>query len=76
MAAEVMQSTERVRRTWTNFTATGNPNGGGAPLWAVFTAGSGPFLAQDIPNTNESVAAYRSFYHCDFWDTQITYPVD
>jgi para-nitrobenzyl esterase len=73
--AEVTLSDQLVA-AWTNFTATGNPNGTGAPVWSVFTAGTGPFLAQDIPNTAESVPAFRTFYHCDFWDTQITYPTD
>jgi carboxylesterase type B len=59
---------------WTNFAASGNPNGPGAPVWAVFTAGSGPFLQEDIPNLAESVAQYRINYKCDFWDPRLTYP--
>jgi para-nitrobenzyl esterase len=59
---------------WTNFAANGNPNGTGAPVWAVFTAGSGPFLQQDIPNSAESVAQYRANYKCDFWDPLQVYP--
>ena len=61
---------------WTNFAATGNPNGTGAPVWPMFTAGSGPFLQQDIPNSAESVAQYRANYKCDFWDPLLTYPTD
>lgn len=61
---------------WTNFAASGNPNGTGAPLWPAFTTGSGPFLQQDIPNSAESVAQYRTNYHCDFWDPLLTYPTD
>jgi para-nitrobenzyl esterase len=61
---------------WTNFAATGDPNGTGAPTWPVFTAGSGPFLQQDIPNSAETVAQYRANYHCDFWDPLLTYPTD
>jgi para-nitrobenzyl esterase len=59
---------------WTNFAAHGNPNAPGAPVWAVFTAGSGPFLQEDIPNLAESVAQYRINYKCDFWDPLLTYP--
>ncbi len=61
---------------WTNFAASGNPNGTGAPVWAAFTAGSGPFLQEDIPNSAESVAQYRTNYKCDFWDPLLTYPTD
>ena len=61
---------------WTKFAATGDPNGTGAPTWSVFTAGSGPFLQQDIPNSAETVAQYRANYHCDFWDSRLTYPTD
>ena len=61
---------------WTKFAATGDPNGTGAPTWPVFTAGSGPFLQQDIPNSAETVAQYRANYKCDFWDTRLTYPTD
>jgi para-nitrobenzyl esterase len=61
---------------WTNFAASGNPNGTGAPVWAVFTGGSGPFLQEDIPNSAESVAQYRTNYKCDFWDPRLTYPTD
>jgi para-nitrobenzyl esterase len=61
---------------WTNFAANGNPNGTGAPVWPVFTAASGTFLQQDIPNAAESVAQYRTNYKCDFWDPLLTYPTD
>jgi para-nitrobenzyl esterase len=61
---------------WTNFAASGNPNGTGAPVWPVFTAGSGPFLQEDVPNSAESVLQYRTNYKCDFWDLSLTYPTD
>jgi para-nitrobenzyl esterase len=61
---------------WTNFAATGNPNGSKALKWAQFKANSGPFLQQDIPTSDESVAQYRSNYKCDFWDASLTYPTD
>jgi para-nitrobenzyl esterase len=60
---------------WTNFTATGNPNGTGAPLWPVVTPSSGPFLNENIPNSVTTEAAYRSAYQCNFWDPLILYPV-
>ncbi len=61
---------------WTNFAATGNPNGSRALKWNLFKANSGPFLQQDIPTSVEFVAQYRSNYKCDFWDSSLTYPTD
>lgn len=61
---------------WTNFAATGNPNGPGNLKWAQYRANSGPFLQQDIPTSVESVAQYRSNYKCNFWDSSLTYPTD
>jgi para-nitrobenzyl esterase len=59
---------------WTNFASTGNPNGSGAPNWPAFTTSSSTFLKEDIPNSVETEAQYRSFYQCDFWDPLLTYP--
>jgi para-nitrobenzyl esterase len=73
--AEVTLSNQLIA-AWTNFAATGNPNGPGALKWAKYKANSGPFLRQDIPTSNESVAQYRSNYKCDFWDSTLTYPTD
>jgi para-nitrobenzyl esterase len=62
--------------TWTNFAATGDPNGGGAPEWPEFTVDSPTFLQQDIPNATETEAQYRDFYQCDFWDQLLVYPTN
>jgi para-nitrobenzyl esterase len=59
---------------WTNFANTGNPNGSGAPVWPAFTTSSSTFLQEDIPNSAETEAQYRSSYQCDFWDPLLTYP--
>jgi para-nitrobenzyl esterase len=61
---------------WTNFTKTGNPNGTGAPVWPVTTAGSATFLQEDIPNANETEVQYRANYQCNFWDPLIVYPTN
>jgi para-nitrobenzyl esterase len=71
--AEITLSNQLVA-AWTNFAATGNPNGPGAPEWPVFTTGSPTFLQQDIPNSTETEAQYRAFYQCDFWDPLLVYP--
>ena len=66
--AEIGLSVQLVA-AWTNFVKTGNPNGAGAPVWPVFTSGTGPFLQEDIPNSLETEAQYRANYKCDFWDS-------
>jgi para-nitrobenzyl esterase len=55
---------------WTNFAATGNPNGKGAPVWPAFTTDSPTFLQQDTPSTTQTEDQYREMYKCDFWDQQ------
>ena len=70
--AEITLSDQLVA-AWTNFAKTGNPNGSGAPVWPVSTQSSVTFLQQDIPNSIETEAQYRSFYRCDFWDALLTY---
>ena len=71
--AEITLSNQLVK-AWTNFTKTGNPNGAGAPTWPVSTPSSVTFLQQDIPNSAETEAQYRTNYKCDFWDPLLTYP--
>ena len=61
---------DQIVGAWTNFAKTGNPNGPGLPMWPVFTSGTGPFLAQDNPNSTETAAQYSNNYHCAFWATQ------
>jgi para-nitrobenzyl esterase len=73
--AEITLSDQLVA-AWTNFAATGNPNGAGAPEWPEFTAGSPAFLQQDIPNATETEAQYRAAYQCDFWDPLLVYPTN
>jgi para-nitrobenzyl esterase len=61
---------------WTNFAATGNPNGTGAPLWPVTTPSSGTFLNENIPTSVEAEAAYSAAYQCSsFWNALLLYPV-
>jgi para-nitrobenzyl esterase len=67
--AEIGLSNQLVA-AWTNFAATGNPNGAGVPSWPAMTAASPRILKQDISSSIYSESAYRSAYHCDFWDAQ------
>ena len=61
---------------WTNFAATGDPNGEGAPKWPEFTTDSPQFLEQNIPASVETAAAYREAYQCSFWDPLMVYPTE
>lgn len=49
---------------WTRFAATGDPNGGGAPVWPAVSA-SEPFLQLDA--TIATGTGWRNT-ECDFWD--------
>ena len=74
---------------WTQFAATGNPNGGAAPRWPRF-GGIAPQLQELIPKATapESEAVFAGFHQCAFWATskanwrpgdpplsQVTYPL-
>ena len=54
---------------WTNFAATGNPNGSGNATWPQSTAGAPVFLKEDIPLSTLTAAQFSSNHHCAFWDT-------
>ena len=56
---------------WTNFAATGNPNGSGDSPWPVFTTSSQKYLVEDLSLSTESVSEFRSAYKCDFWDPRL-----
>lgn len=56
---------------WTNFAATGNPNGSGDSPWPVFTTSSQKYLVQDLSLSTETVDEFRSAYKCDFWDPRL-----
>ena len=73
--AEVTLSDQLVA-AWTNFAATGNPNGTGNSPWPKVAGGAVTFLNQNVPLSTTSEADYRAAYKCDFWDTKITYPTN
>jgi para-nitrobenzyl esterase len=62
---------------WTNFAANGDPNVGGGlgVTWPALSAATPVLLNENTPgSTQETVAAFRAFYQCAFWDNWILYP--
>jgi para-nitrobenzyl esterase len=56
---------------WTNFAATGNPNGSGNSPWPRFTATSEVALAQDIPLAVLTADDIMKDSQCGFWAPQL-----
>ena len=55
---------------WTNFTATGNPNGKGNSPWPKYTdaAGAPAVLSENVPALSTfTLAQWSANHHCDFW---------
>ena len=52
---------------WTNFAATGNPNGSGNSPWPRFTANSELALSQDIPLSVLTADDIKQDSRCGFW---------
>lgn len=52
---------------WTNFAASGNPNGSGAEVWPAFTAERPLLLRQDIPLSVMDEPTLKAKFDCDFW---------
>jgi len=53
-----------MRKYWTNFAATGNPNGDGLPNWPVFSAQSKQFILFDTAITTDT---FKPDGRCAFW---------
>ena len=55
-------------RYWSQFAATGNPNGGHLPGWPRF-GGTAPRIQELIPNATAPVpsARFAAFHECSFW---------
>jgi para-nitrobenzyl esterase len=55
---------------WTNFAATGNPNGKGNSPWPRYTAAAGApaILSENVPVLSTFTnAQWSANHHCDFW---------
>jgi para-nitrobenzyl esterase len=53
---------------WTNFAATGNPNGPGVPNWSPYSASSDQF--QSLTSSGSGpISTFASDHQCAFWAT-------
>lgn len=56
-----------MRRYWTNFANSGNPNSAGLPAWPKFTRETSLVMSMNLPKS-ASIDNFRSDHQCDFWD--------
>jgi para-nitrobenzyl esterase len=71
--AETKLSNELVA-AWTNFAASGNPNGSGDTPWPRYVDGSGPYYSENIPASSTVTAEqFATQHHCDFWNSILVY---
>lgn len=55
---------------WTQFAATGNPNGTGDTPWPqMHDTVQGKYLVQDLNISTINATTYRKKYQCNFWDS-------
>jgi carboxylesterase type B len=71
--AEITLS-DKLVAAWTNFAATGNPNGTGAMVWPVFATNSQTFLSQNLISSAYSGVQFFIDHKCDFWYPCLGYP--
>ena len=53
---------------WTNFAATGDPNGGSLPTWSLYNPTTDVFQSL-IPPTPTTESTFDSEHLCDFWNS-------
>jgi para-nitrobenzyl esterase len=71
--AETKLSNELVA-AWTNFAASGNPNGSGNTPWPRYDDSRGPYYSQNIPGSSTVTAdQFATQHHCNFWDSILVY---
>jgi para-nitrobenzyl esterase len=71
MNADETNLSDQLVAAWTNFAATGNPNGSGDSPWPVFTTSSQKYFVEDLSLSTKTVSEFRSAYKCDFWDPRL-----
>ena len=69
--AQITLSNELVT-AWTNFAATGNPDGIGNAPWPVYSAnpGKSDILVENVPSlSTETTKQFNTAHNCGFWET-------
>jgi para-nitrobenzyl esterase len=67
-----LQLASTMRRYWTNFAKTGNPNGGGLVRWPTFTA-AGAQVLSFAPGKIAPISDFAAQHQCGFWDSLSDY---
>jgi len=70
LSAQEMALSDELVAAWTNFTATGNPNGTGNSPWPQYTeaAGAPAVLSENVPALSTfTLAEWSANHHCGFW---------
>lgn len=67
--AEERRLSDELIGFWTNFAATGNPNGRGNAPWPAIRPDAPILIQQDVPLGTMTEAQLRTTYQCDFWDS-------
>ena len=56
-----------MRRYWTNFARSGNPNRTGLPAWPKFSRASDLVMSMNLPKP-APIGTFRSDHQCEFWN--------
>jgi para-nitrobenzyl esterase len=70
LSAQEMALSDQLVAAWTNFTASGNPNGTGNSPWPQYTEqpGAPAILSETVPNLSTfTLAQWSANHHCGFW---------
>ncbi|HEX4583984.1 MAG TPA: carboxylesterase family protein [Burkholderiaceae bacterium] len=76
LTAEEEKLSDELVAAWTNFAATGNPNGTGNSPWPRYTTSDDQpaFLSENVPTLSTFTNSQWSDRHnCAFWDSIIVY---
>lgn len=66
-----IELSQKVQRYWTRFATSGDPNGGGDPIWPLRTPSNDVAIELDVV-PRDIITDYRKSY-CDFWSRYIVF---
>jgi len=75
MGRDQERLSDQLVAAWTNFAATGNPNGTGNSPWPQYTStpGAPAILSENIPLATFSNEDWSARHNCGFWDSILAY---